>query len=276
VASGTVLITGASTGIGQATAHHLKELGFDAVGAVRKDEDAERLGAAGLRTVRLDVTDSDSIAAARAQLGDGPLFGLVNNAGIAVAAPIEFLPLDQLRHQLEINLVGQVAVTQRFLPPLRAGRGRIVNVSSIGGRVALPLVGAYNMSKFGLEGMSDSLRRELRPQGVDVIVIEPGGVKTPIWQKGNELADDLQADMPPEAQRLYGRMIEALREQTVKIQNERGIEAREVAEAIGTALTAKRPRARYLVGRDAKLRAPAAAVLPDRVMDRLVARVIRP
>jgi NAD(P)-dependent dehydrogenase (short-subunit alcohol dehydrogenase family) len=276
VASGTVLITGASTGIGQATTHHLKELGFDAVGAVRKDEDAERLGAAGLRTVRLDVTNSDSIAAARAELGDGPLFGLVNNAGIAVAAPIEFLPLDQLRHQLEINLVGQVAVTQRFLPALRAGRGRIVNVSSIGGRVALPLVGAYNMSKFGLEGMSDSLRRELRPQGVDVIVIEPGGVKTPIWQKGNQLADDLQADMPPEAQRLYGRMIEGLRKQTVKIQNERGIEAREVAEAIGTALTAKRPRARYLIGRDAKLRAPAAAVLPDRVMDRLVARVIRP
>jgi NAD(P)-dependent dehydrogenase (short-subunit alcohol dehydrogenase family) len=274
VASGTVLITGASTGIGEATAHHLKELGFDAVGAVRKDEDAERLHAAGLRTVRLDVTDADSIAAARAELGDGPLTGLVNNAGIAVAAPIEFLPLDQLHHQLEINLVGQVAVTQRFLPALRAGRGRIVNVSSIGGRVALPLVGAYNMSKFGMEGMSDSLRRELRPHGV--IVIEPGGVKTPIWQKGNELADDLQADMPPEAQRLYGRMIEALRKQTVKIQNETGIEPREVAETIGTALTAKRPRARYLVGRDAKLRARAAAVLPDRVMDRLVARVMRP
>ncbi len=122
------------------------------------------MGRPGLRTVRLDVTDSDSIAAARAELGDGPLFGLVNNAGIAVAAPIEFLPLDQLRHQLEISLVGQAAVTQRFLPALRAGRGRIVNVSSIGGRVALPLVGAYNMSKFGLEGMSDSLRRELRPR----------------------------------------------------------------------------------------------------------------
>ena len=276
MASGTVLITGASTGIGEASAHHLKELGFDAVGAVRRDEDAERLRAAGLRTVKLDVTDSDSIAAARAELGDAPLAGLVNNAGIAVAAPIEFIPLEQLRHQLEINLVGQVAVTQRFLPALRAGRGRIVNVSSIGGRVALPLVGAYNMSKFGLEGMSDSLRRELRPHGVDVIVIEPGGVKTPIWQKGNELAADLQADMPPDAQRLYGRMIEALRKQTVKIQNERGIDAREVAEAIGTALTAKRPRARYLVGRDAKLRARAAAVLPDRVMDRLVATVMRP
>ena len=276
MASGTVLITGASTGIGEATAHHLKELGFDAVGAVRKDEDAERLHGAGLRTVKLEITDSDSIAAAGAELGDGPLAGLVNNAGIAVAAPIEFIPLEQLRHQLEINLVGQVAVTQRFLPALRAGRGRIVNVSSIGGRVALPLVGAYNMSKFGLEGMSDSLRRELRPHGVDVIVIEPGGVKTPIWQKGNELADDLQADMPPDAQRLYGRMVEALRKHTEKIQNERGIDAREVAEAIGTALTAKRPRARYLVGRDAKLRARAAAVLPDRVMDRLVARVMRP
>lgn len=276
MASGTVLITGASTGIGEASAHHLKELGFDPVGAVRRDEDAERLRAAGLRTVKLDVTDSDSIAAARAELGDAPLAGLVNNAGIAVAAPIEFIPLEQLRHQLEINLVGQVAVTQRFLPALRAGRGRIVNVSSIGGRVALPLVGAYNMSKFGLEGMSDSLRRELRPHGVDVIVIEPGGVKTPIWRKGNELAADLQADMPPDAQRLYGRMIEALRKQTVKIQNERGIDAREVAEAIGTALTAKRPRARYLVGRDAKLRARAAAALPDRVMDRLVATVMRP
>ena len=276
MAAGTVLITGASTGIGEATAHHLKELGFDAVGAVRKDRDAERLGAAGLRTVKLDVADSDSIATAAGELGEGPLAGLVNNAGIAVAAPIEFLPLDQLRHQLEINLVGQVAVTQRFLPALRAGQGRIVNVSSIGGRVALPLVGAYNMSKFALEGMSDSLRRELRPHGVDVIVIEPGGVKTPIWQKGNELAADLLADMPPESQRLYGRMIEALRKQTVKIQTERGIEAREVAEAIGTALTARRPRARYLVGRDAKLRAPTAAVLPDRVMDRLVALLMRP
>ena len=140
MASGTVLVTGASTGIGEATALHLKELGFDAVGAVRKAEDAERLGARGLRTVKLDVADAGSIAAARGELGDGPLAGLVNNAGIAVAGPLEFLPLDQLRLQLEINLVGQVAVIQAFLPQLRAARGRIVNVSSIGGRVALPLV----------------------------------------------------------------------------------------------------------------------------------------
>ena len=272
--SGTVLVTGASSGIGEATALHLKELGFDAVGAVRKDEDAERLAAGGLRTVMLDVTDTGSIAAARSELGDGPLAGLVNNAGIAVAAPVEFLPLDQLRHQLEINLIGQLAVTQAFLPALRAGRGRIVNVSSIGGRVALPLVGAYNASKFALEGVSDSLRRELLSQGVDVIVVEPGGVKTPIWRKGDELASELAAGMPPEAERLYGRLIEALRKQTVKIATETGIEPREVAETIGRALTAGRPRARYLVGRDAKMRAVAATVLPDRVMDRMVARAL--
>jgi NAD(P)-dependent dehydrogenase (short-subunit alcohol dehydrogenase family) len=273
--SGTVLVTGASTGIGEATALHLKELGFDAVAAVRKDEDAERLGLSGLRTVKLDVSDADSIAGARRQLGDGPLAGLVNNAGIAVAAPLEFLPLDQLRRQLEINLVGQVAVTQAFLPALRAARGRIVNVSSIGGRVALPLVGAYNASKFGLEAVSDSLRRELHSHGVDVIVIEPGGVKTPIWKKGNALADEIVDGMPPDAERLYGPLMEALRRETVKISEERGIEPREVAEAIGTALTAKRPRARYLVGRDAKMRGPVAKLLPDRVMDRLVARAMR-
>src|SRR5918998_1020789 len=151
--SGTVLVTGASTGIGEATALHLKELGFDAVGAVRKAADAEQLQSRGLRTVKLDVTDPASIAAARAELGDAPLAGLVNNAGIAVAGPLEFLPLDQLRLQLEINLVGQVAVTQQFLPSLRAARGRIVNVSSIGGRVAVPLAGAYAASKFGLEGI---------------------------------------------------------------------------------------------------------------------------
>jgi NAD(P)-dependent dehydrogenase (short-subunit alcohol dehydrogenase family) len=272
--SRTVLVTGASSGIGEATALHLRELGFDAVAAVRRDEDAERLAVSGLRTIRIDVTDPESISAARAELGDGPLAGLVNNAGIAVAAPLEFLPLDQFRHQLEVNLVGQLAVTQQFLPALRAGRGRIVNVSSIGARVALPLVGAYNASKFALEGLSDSLRRELLSQGVDVVVIEPGGVKTPIWNKGNELASEISADMPPEAGRLYGRLIAAFRKQTVKIATETGIEPREVAETIGHALTAKRPRARYLVGRDAKMRGPAAKVLPARVMDRLVARAM--
>jgi NAD(P)-dependent dehydrogenase (short-subunit alcohol dehydrogenase family) len=272
MATGTVLVTGASTGIGEATALHLKELGFDSVAAVRKEEDAERLRSHGLRTVKLDVADSGSIAAAREELGDGPLAGLVNNAGIAVAGPLEFMPLDQLRLQLEVNVVGQVAVIQQFLPALRAGGGRIVNLSSIGGRVALPLVSPYNASKFALEGISDSLRRELHGQGVDVILIEPGGVKTPIWNKSNEAASELQQQMPPEAERLYGKMIEAVRRATIEIAQEKGIEPREVAEVIGRALTAKRPRTRYLVGSDAKMRGPLAKVMPDRLMDRAIAR----
>jgi NAD(P)-dependent dehydrogenase (short-subunit alcohol dehydrogenase family) len=271
---GTVLVTGASTGIGEATVMHLRELGFSPIAAVRKDEDAERLEGRGMRTTRIDVTDADQIAAARDELGDEPLAGLVNNAGIAVAAPLEFLPIDRLRQQLEINLIGQAAVTQAFLPALRRGRGRIVNVSSIGGRVGLPLVGAYNASKFGLEGLSDSLRRELRPQGVDVILIEPGGVKTPIWKKGEELADEMLEDVPPEAERLYGRLIAAVRTGTQRIARETGIEPSEVAEAIGRALTSSRPRARYLVGSDAKQRAVMAKLLPARVMDRLIGRAL--
>jgi NAD(P)-dependent dehydrogenase (short-subunit alcohol dehydrogenase family) len=149
-----------------------------------------------------------------------------------------------------------------------------VNVSSIGGRVALPLVSPYNASKFGLEAVSDSLRRELLPHGVDVIVIEPGGVKTPIWRKGDELAEEMLATMPAEAERLYGRQIEGLRRETTRIAQETGIEPREVAEAIGRALTASRPRTRYLVGRDAKVRSVVAKVLPDRVMDRLIVRAV--
>jgi NAD(P)-dependent dehydrogenase (short-subunit alcohol dehydrogenase family) len=273
--SGTVLVTGASTGIGEATVMHLRELGFSPIAAVRKDEDAERLEGRGLRTTRIDVTDADQIAAAREALGEEPLAGLVNNAGIAVAAPLEFLPVDRLRQQLEINLIGQAAVTQAFLPALRRARGRIVNVSSIGGRVALPLVSAYNASKFGLEGMSDSLRRELRSQGVDVILIEPGGVKTPIWEKGETLADEMMEDVPPDAERLYGKLIAALRAGTRRIATETGSEPQAVAEAIGTALTASRPRTRYVVGSDAKLRARMSRVLPDRVMDRLIARALR-
>ena len=274
MASGVVLVTGASTGIGEATALHLRELGFDPVAGVRRDEDADRLGGQGLRTVRLDVTDEAQIAAAGEAIGDGALAGLVNNAGVAVAAPLEFVPLDQLRRQLEVNLIGQVAVTQAFLPALRRAGGRIVNVSSIGGRVALPLLAPYSASKFALEGVSDSLRRELRAQGVDVILIEPGGVKTPIWGKGNELAAELTGQMPPEGDRLYGRLIANVRKETVKIEKERGLPPRAVAEVIGKALTADRPRTRYVVGNDARIRAQLARLLPDRVMDRLIGRAL--
>jgi NAD(P)-dependent dehydrogenase (short-subunit alcohol dehydrogenase family) len=270
--TGTVLVTGASTGIGEATVFHLRELGLEPVAGVRREEDAVRLEEKGLRTVRLDVTDEAQIAAARETLGDGALAGLVNNAGVAVAAPLEFVPIDQLRRQLEVNVIGQVAVTQAFIPALRRAGGRIVNVSSIGGRVAAPLLSPYNASKFALEGVSDSLRRELRAQGVDVVVIEPGGVRTPIWGKGSKLAAEMIAGMPPDTMRLYGRMIENVQRATVKIERETGLPPRAVAEVIGKALTADRPRARYVVGRDARVQARLARALPDRVMDRFITR----
>jgi NAD(P)-dependent dehydrogenase (short-subunit alcohol dehydrogenase family) len=271
---GRVLITGASTGIGEATATHLQELGFEVLAGVRKDEDAERLRGHGLTPLKLDVTDAAQIEAARAEVGDGPLAALVNNAGVGYGGPLEFLAIDDLRQQLEVNLIGQVAVTQAFLPALRTGGGRIVNVSSIGGRVALPLVGPYSASKFALEGISDSLRRELLPHGVDVILIEPGGVKTPIWSKSDDTVARLLGDAPPELEQRYGPMIAGLRGEMEKIETKTGIEPRVVAETIGKALTAKKPRTRYLVGRDAKLRGPLAKIIPDRVMDRLIARTL--
>lgn len=280
MASGTVVVTGASTGIGRATALELRTLGFDVLAGVRSDEDAERLRAHGLTPLGLDVTDAESIAAAAAEVesvvGADGLAGLVNNAGIAAAAPIEFLPIAELRRVLEVNLIGQVAVTQAFLPLLRIAEGRVVNMGSIGGRVALPLMGPYAASKFALEGVSDSLRRELYGQGVDVVVIEPGGIKTPIWEKGVATAEQLVDAMPPEGERLYGGLIASMREQTRRIAEERGLPPSDVASVVGTALTAARPRTRYVVGRDAKLRAAVAKRLPDRLFDWLLFRALRP
>jgi NAD(P)-dependent dehydrogenase (short-subunit alcohol dehydrogenase family) len=274
MASGTVLVTGASTGIGEATALHLSGLGFTVRPAVRKEEDAERLRGRGLDPLILDVTDQATIDAAATAVGDS-LFGLVNNAGIAVSGPIEFVPVDELRRQLEVNLIGQVAVIQAFLPALRRARGRIVNISSIGGRTALPLAGPYAASKFALEGLSDSLRRETRGQGVEVVLVEPGGVKTPIWDKGSNEADRMLAEAPPELERLYGHLITGLRREVDRIATDTGMPASDVGEVVGRALTARRPRTRYLVGRDAKIRARVAALLPDRAFDALIARAMK-
>jgi NAD(P)-dependent dehydrogenase (short-subunit alcohol dehydrogenase family) len=272
---GRVVVTGASTGIGEATALHLHSLGFEVLAGVRRDEDAERLAASGLTPLKLDVTDADQIAAARDSLGGGPLAGLVNNAGVAVAGPLEFVPIESLRHQIEVNLIGQVAVTQALLPALRAGRGRIVNVTSVGGVLAMPLMAPYHASKFGLEGVSDSLRRELRGQGMHVIVIEPGGVKTPIWGKGTSEADARLEGGPPEVERLYGKLWKAMRRATDAIEQKTGLEPSAVAEVIGRAMTADKPRTRYLVGRDAKTNAFVQRLVPDRAMDALISRVLR-
>jgi NAD(P)-dependent dehydrogenase (short-subunit alcohol dehydrogenase family) len=282
MATGTVVVTGASSGIGEATAQHLESLGFTVLAGVRKEEDAERLVAPGSQTLRplwLDVTDSASVASAAEEVaaatGPDGLAGLVNNAGVAVSAPVEHVPIDQLRYQLEVNLVGQVAVTQALLPHLRAARGRIVNISSIGGRIALPLAGPYAASKFALEAVTDVLRRELYRQGIQVVAIEPGGIKTPIWEKGAATADAIVDQMPPEGREHYGALERAIRKESEKIASDTGLPPSAVAEKVGEALTAARPRTRYLVGRDAKSRDAIARVLPDRAFDALLRRALK-
>jgi NAD(P)-dependent dehydrogenase (short-subunit alcohol dehydrogenase family) len=268
-----VLVTGASTGIGEATAMYLQELGFEVLAGVRRDADADRLRESGLTPLMLDVTDPAHIDRILEVIGDSPLSGLVNNAGVGYGGPLEFLPIEDLRRQLEVNVVGQVAVTQACIGPLCAGHGRIVNVSSIAGRLALPLLGAYAASKFALEGLSDALRRELVPYGVDVIVVEPGGVKTPMWAKSVDSAERLRDGAPPDLETRYGKLFSAMVSYSEKLENT-GIEVGVVAATIGKALTARRPRTRYLIGRDAKIRGSLAGILPDRLMDRMILRTL--
>ena len=276
---GAVVITGASTGIGRACALDLDSRGFKVFAGVRRDEDAERLRAErpSIEPLRIDVTDADSITAARDRVaeavGGAGLAGLVNNAGIAVPGPLEHLPMDELRRQLEVNLVGQVAVTQAFIPFLRTARGRIVNIGSIGGRVALPMLGPYAASKHAIEGFSDSLRRELRPWGIEVSVVRPGPIATEIWERGRTTADELLERMP-EAEVHYGPAIAAGRASAAKRAKE-AVPPSAVAEVVADALTAGKPRTRYLVGRQAKVMAALSAVLPDRWFDGLLDRALR-
>jgi NAD(P)-dependent dehydrogenase (short-subunit alcohol dehydrogenase family) len=279
MSNGGVVVTGASTGIGQATALHLDSVGFTVFAGVRRDEDAERLrsrATAKLLPIRLDVTDSDSIEAAAAEVARetaGALAGLVNNAGVAISGPLEFIPVDEFRRQLDVNVVGQVAVTQAFLPMLRRAKGRVVNIGSIGGRVALPLLGPYAASKFAMEAITDSLRREVRKWGIEVSIVEPGAISTPIWEKSTAAAGALVENAPAETQTLYGDMIANVSRQVEDIPK-RGLEPIAVARVVEHALTAEKPKTRYLVGRDAKARAALARVLPDRTLDSLVARAL--
>lgn len=262
----TALVTGASTGIGAATAAGLARAGWRVLAGVRREGDAPE----GTEEVLVDVTDEEQIRAAAARVDK--LHGLVNNAGIAVAIPLEFIPLDELRRQLEVNLVGQVAVTQAFLPHLRRERGRIVFVGSIAGRSALPFLGSYAASKHALEAVADSLRLELRPFGVAVAIVEPGTIRTPIWTKSAAGAAALRERLPTALGELYGERIAAFGRVALKRGSE-GASAEAVASVVEEALTSARPRARYLVGRDARIRAGFER-LPDRVRDRVYERVL--
>ena len=241
-------MTGASSGIGAACAVRMRDRGWRVLAGVRSAGTAPE----GTEEVLLDVTDPPS-------LDIDALHGLVNNAGVAVAGPLEFLPADELRRQLEVNVVGQLRVTQLCLPALRAAHGRVVNIGSISGINALPLLGAYAMSKFALEAMTDALRVELAPWGIHVAIVEPGTIKTPIWTRERPAPS-------PEATALYGPRIDAFRKLAVK-RGTAGAPPELVAAAVEHALMAEKPRTRYLVGRDAKLRARVQR-LPDRVLVR--------
>lgn len=275
-----VLVTGASTGIGRATALRLDAAGWQVYAAVRRQEDADTLrGLASrqLSPLMLDLTNGVQIrdAADRidAETGAAGLDALVANAGIAVAGPLEFLPTDELRHQLEVNLIGQVALLQALAPPLRRARGRIVFVGSIAGRSALPFTGAYSASKFGLEAVADSLRVELRASGIRIVMIEPGAIATPIWQTSRRRAEQNVERMPPAAVERYGPLIRAVRRRAERSARN-GLPPDAVARVIERALTARRPRTRYVVGNDARLRLWLER-LPDRWRDAVIAAAVR-
>lgn len=275
-----VVVSGASTGIGRACALHLDARGYSVFAGVRHMQDGEALRRAAsdrLCVIRLEVTDEGSIRAAVATVanaleGADPLYALINNAGISEGGPLELIELERLRHQLEVNVVGTVGVTQAFLPLLREAPGRIVNISSIQGFMALPFAGAYAASKHALEAVSDSLRRELRPWGIAVCVIEPGAVASEIWTKSRAAAEERLAQPGP-GQDLYAATGRKMLERAE--QESRGRPPEDVAEVVHRALSARTPRVRYRVGADAKLAGALAWLLPARAVDWMIARAMR-
>lgn len=266
-----VLVTGASKGIGRACALALDAQGFHVLAGLRDPADGAALqeaSAGRIAPLMLDVARPDAVAAAAASLrttvGPAGLWGLVNNAAIVVAGPMEYLPLDAVRHQFEVNVFGVVALTQACLPLLRVARGRIVNVSSVNGRIVSPFSGAYGASKFALEAFSDAFRLELARAGVAVVVVQPGATRTPIWDASRERALDLASRFPPEASEHYGGVLRRLERAGTPAH---AVPAERVAAVVVRALTTRRPRARYRVGWDTRVGILLAWLLPERLLD---------
>jgi len=277
---GAVVVTGTSTGIGAATAVQLAKQGFHVFAGVRRLQDGEALQAQtqnGLTPIQIDITDQESIAAAAktvaAAVGKRGLAGLVNNAGIVKPAPVEFQPIADFREQLEVNLVAPVAVTQAFLPLIRLCTGRIVNVGSIGGRLVLPVHGAYSASKFGMEALSDALRLELRQWQIHVSLVDPGATDTAIFGKTLAELDGLKRRLGKRGYELYSAQIDAIRKTVVKTAADAGPPL-EIAQAVSHALTSDKPKARYLAGHGAKAAAALARTLNDHVKDAAVAKEV--
>lgn len=273
---GIILVTGASTGIGRACAFRFAEMGYRTLGGVRRVADAESLKAESSRKIEpvlLDVTNPESIAGAVEAVGEQPLAGLINNAGFAALGPLELLSIDAWRRQFEVNVIGLVAVTQSFLPLLRRGPGRIVNVGSIADRCAVPGSGAYDSSKFAVKAITDVLRMELHPWGIKVSLIEAGSVATAIWEKSLRDADELCRQVAPERYGLYRGLMATLREEAAGAART-GASVQVIVKAVKHALTARKPKTRYQVGKDAWLWL-MLGLLPDTWRDRLILSKIR-
>lgn len=270
------VVTGASSGIGQATAQELARRGFHVLAGVRKQHDADRLAGKNIEPVIVDITDEQQVAALADRVAQDPegrtLGALVNNAGVAVNGPAEAIPLAEYRQHFDVNFFGHVAVIQALLPALVAdGDGRLVNLSSIGGKVAFPTYGAYAASKFAMEGFSDVLRREVGRLGVKVIIIEPGTVATPMWDKGIATMSELATGMTAAQHTRYDDLIAAMDKQSRR-QAGTGIPPSKAAKIIADAIQSPKPHARYLVGRDAKLLAGMTGPLTDHMVDSFIAR----
>jgi NAD(P)-dependent dehydrogenase (short-subunit alcohol dehydrogenase family) len=268
-----IVVTGASTGIGAASARELAHKGFHVLAGVRREVDADALRADGIEPHILDITAESDVAAIADRVARDPLHrplrALVNNAGIALNSPVETLPIDQWRRQFEVNLFGHIAITQALLPALLISSGTVVNISSVGGKVALPTYGAYAGSKFALEAASDALRREVAELGIKVVVVEPGAVKTGMAERGITTAEGLMANMTAAHLTRYGDLIAAVTAQARSF-GEVGVSAEHAAKVIAKAATASHPRTRYTIGRDAAILVRISRVVSDRVLDRIV------
>jgi NAD(P)-dependent dehydrogenase (short-subunit alcohol dehydrogenase family) len=274
-----IVVTGASTGMGAATAKELAGRGFHVLAGVRREVDADALRGDGIEPLILDITVESDVAAVADRVTHDPrglpLRALINNAGIGVNGPVEALPIAEWRRQFEVNVFGHVAMIQALLPSLRRSSGTVVNISSIGGKVALPTYPAYAGSKFAMEALSDSLRREVSGSGVKVTVVEPGAVKTPMAERGIATADRLKAGMAIDQLERYGALMDAMSNLARSFDTD-GVPAEHAAKVIAKAATAPRPRTRYTIGRDAAVLARLSRVVSDRFLDRVVRLILRP
>jgi NAD(P)-dependent dehydrogenase (short-subunit alcohol dehydrogenase family) len=275
-----VLITGASTGIGEACALELDRRGFQVYAGVRSEAAGKRLQAKAsplLIPTMLDVTDADSICAAATKIKEQTeqrgLAGLVNNAGIGVSGPLEIVPIEELRRQLEVNVIGQIAVMQSVLPLLRIAKGRIVNIGSVNGALASPYLGPYSASKFAMEALTDALRIELRTWGISVSIVEPGPIATPIWEKSFTAADQLEMTISSQARQLYEPDLKVVRECVAKIaRNAEPVDI--VVRAVVHALTSPKPKTRYFLHFRNRFMFRGFKVVPDVIRDWIICRVM--